>query len=320
LTTDHRSLITDHRTLKLLLLCLPLLIAAWVVWRGAQVDPAYCVPPANAEVAATGVTLPQTLGAWQTPVLEWLPAARMFERIDGRASFYEQFGARGLLYAGWSSPAGAWDLYLYLMNDAAGARGAFLAEASGANQHFSRKPQMRGTPGSLFFLHGAAYGQLIAIQPAAPPASVTDLVARILALLPAAGDEADPSAYLRHPAVAADSLEYCEADAFGYQSLTRIYSAHAVLQEESATWFIATLSNHAAAAEIVRRYTAELRRFGASAMFTNANAAGGQMLGAWEVLAHTNTMIYGIRDAGSHTALTQHWHALQHHLQRGPTP
>lgn len=291
----------------------------WVVWRGTQVDPAYFVPPANAEIADVGVTLPTTLGVWQTPALEWLPAERMYERIDGRASFYEQFGARGLLYAGWSSPAGAWDLYLYLMNDATGARGAFLAEANGANQHFSLKPHVRGTPGTLFFLHGAAYGQLIATTPAAPPSSITNLAARIIALLPSSVEELDPSTYLRHPTVAADSLEYSEADAFGYQSLARIYSAQAVLQEESATWFVATLSNHASAADVVRRYAAELRTFGATDIFTNDYAVGGQMLGAWELLARTNTMVYGIRDAGSHTALTQHWHALHLHLQRGPT-
>lgn len=317
--TENRKLTAADRTLKLLLLCLPPLLAVWI-WRAGQCyDPAFTTPPADpasAAAAAAPVTLPAALGAWQAAGIEWLPAARMFERINGRASFYEGFGARGLLYAGWTSPAGTWDLYLYLMNDANGARGAFLAEAAGANQQFALGAQARGTAGTLFFVQGAAYGQLLAAQPDATPASVTDLAAHIIARLPAAASELDPTAYLRHPAVTPDTLEYAEADAFGYQSLTRMYSAQAVVQKESATWLVAVASNSAAARDALRRYADELRTFGVTDAFPEEHIAGGAMLGVWELLACSNTLVYGVREAGSHAALTQHWHALHHHLHQ----
>jgi hypothetical protein len=304
---------------KLLLFCLPPLVAAWVIWRGQQYDPAFTTPPAEpaGTAAAAPVTLPATLGAWQAAGIEWLPAARMFERIDGRASFYEGFGARGLLYAGWTSPTGAWDLYLYVMNEANGARGAFLIEAAGAKQQFALGAQARGTAGTLFFVQGAVYGQLLAAQPEAAPASVTDLAAQIIARLPAAARELDPTAYLRHPAVTPDTLEYAEAEAFGYQSLTRIHSAQAVVQKESATWLVAVASNSVAAMDTLRRYADELRTFGVTDAFPEEEIAGGPMLGMWELLACSNTLVYGVREASSQTVLTQHWHTLHHYLYPG---
>jgi hypothetical protein len=51
--------------------------------------------------------------------------------------------------------------------------------------------------------------------------------------------------------------------------------------------------------------------------FPEEEIAGGPMLGMWELLACSNTLVYGVREASSQTVLTQHWHTLHHYLYPG---
>ena len=81
-----------------------------------------------------------------------------------------------------------------------------------------------------------------------------------------------------------------------------VRAAQYVYKGATTTWYTA-----AGGKETVRAYADELRTYGAEEMFEDNHGVGGKFLGMWEYLGATPDGLYGVRDAGDHNTLTQHW-------------
>ena len=111
-----------------------LLIAGWLfpvvllvlfAIKGRVYAPAVFAPPAS-EISA--LPMPVTLGDWALEDGLVLPAERMYEKINGKASYYLQFGAAQLCCGEWVANGQRWDMYLYRFETEQGARGAYSGE------------------------------------------------------------------------------------------------------------------------------------------------------------------------------------------------
>ncbi len=296
----------------LILGAVPLGLAALIAWQGQRIDRAFIDPPLDDTPAAGGLALPETLGAWRMAYPEWFPRERIYEKINGRDVLFFQFGVERLHCATWSGP-GTWDMYLYTMREAAGARGVWLAEKPPTAQFAAE--QLWATPGSAAVQHGPYYLYLSASAPDEPWEHATNLLALLCAHLPITADTTrDPAALLPRSGMRDDSLQYHANDAFGFDTLDGIHAAAYREDDDDAIWFVTVADNDRRAAALVAQYREEFTHFGGSQVFAHAHGFAGVMFDAWELIAHTNEVVYGVRDADSHHTLTQHWERLLYHL------
>jgi|GEM_PF-1320889 len=303
------------RLARLGLWLLPAGIAAVVMWRGARVDPAFVAPPGEA-AAPSGLAFPEAIGAWRTTTPhEWFPRERIYEKIDGRDVLFFQYGVQSLQFATWEGGS-SWDMYLYTMGAPAGARGAWLAEKP-ATAQLDDTGTAWFAPGAAAAYHGHYYLSLSAAQPDASIMDATNLLALLCAQLPVAAIAThDPAALLPRDGMRENSLEFIPREAFGFDTLDNIHAAGYSVGGHDAVWFVAVASDHTAAAGLVARYAEEFTRFGGSQAVNHADGFSGVMFDAWEMIAHTNEIVFGVREADSYDTLTQHWERVLQHIQR----
>lgn len=302
------------RVVRLLLWVLPVGIVALVLWRGTCVDPAFVQPPGKAAMPS-GLPFPKMLGAWRAVAHEWFARERIYEKIDGRDVLFMQYDVQSLQCVTWDG-ASTWDMYLYTMRAPAGARGVWLAEKPAAAQ-LSHDGTAWFTPGAAAAHHGQFYLALSAAHADASVTDATNLLALLRAHVPVTAAPArDPAALLPHDGMRENSLEFIPNDAFGFETLDTIHAAGYRVADDDAVWFVTVASDHVAAAALVSQYAEEFARFGGSQTFAHAHGFAGVMFDAWETIAHTNDIVFGVRDADSFDTLTQHWHRLLLHIHR----
>jgi hypothetical protein len=286
------------------LLIVPFVLVAVLAWTGGTVNPAYVEPPQHA--GGGGIALPAQLAGWELSGAEWFEAERMFEKIDGKAPLYIEFGARGL-YAGTLERDGdAWDMYVYAMEKPGGAEGVFIKEKPGNVESAGVGADSYAASGSLVLHAGPYYIQLAALAADADVTAAKTLAQSILDSLPevsADADEGQPG--LPSEGQLAGTLDVLPQDAFGFSSLSGVRAAQYAYAGATATWYTAE-----GGAEAIRAYAAELRTYGAEDVFEDEHGAGGKFIGMWEYLGATPNGLYGVRDARDRAQLEQHWRAL----------
>jgi hypothetical protein len=287
---------------KIVLLIVPFVLIAVLVWTGGTVNPAYVVPPRQAG-GSGGIELPAELDGWQLNGGEWFDAQRMFEKIDGKAPLYIDFGARGLYAGSFERDGDAWDMYLYAMADPGGAEGVFIRERSGQVEPADVGVDSYASSGSLVLHAGPYYIQLGALAAKADIEEAKDLARSILDNLPGVSGEAEAEKpALPREGQLAGTLDVAPQDAFGFSSLHGVRAAQYVDNGTTATWYTAEGGK-----ETVQAYGDELRTYGAEDVFEDDHGVGGKFLGMWEYLGATPDGLYGVRDAVDRATLTQHW-------------
>ncbi len=297
--------------------CRQILIAGWLFpfvlvsiffWKGRQYDPAFFEPP-----AATGSSLPVplSLAGWLLEGGEAFSADRMYEKINGRADYYLQYGASGLYCGEWASDRHRWDMYLYEFADARGARGAFSGERPA---EFRLLDSLDGytVPGQVAAIVGTFYLQLSAQQIGSDLETARNLAEKIIHHLGGPDSEPHTSEAERTPAVLAGEMlvpgseGFLLENAFGFSALHNVQIARVVLDGVEALWFGAEGGKEALA-----EYVDELTQYGGEEIFTQAGGVGGSMFGTWEVVEVAEKGLWGVRDVESKEDLLRHWRALQ---------
>jgi len=291
----------------------PFVLAGLFFWKGTVYDPAVFEPPAM-EGGGSGLPVPAAIGGWALDGGETLPADRMYERINGRASYYLQYGATALHYGTWSADGKMWDMYLYEFSSPAGARGAFDGEAP------SQRRELEGAkgyavPGQVAAAAGAFYLSLSAYEAGADAAAAEELAVE-LALVLGGGEIQDETeeeltpSMLAGEAAVAESDEFLPQNAFGFSSLQEVRTVRAALDGTETVWFRA-----AGGTEALANYAAELAEYGGSELFEADGGTGGSMFGSWEFAADADGALWGIRDAASKDILLKHWSAMKTALE-----
>ncbi len=289
---------------------LPLILMLLFFWKGGRYDPAFFEPPVG-EVSAFPV--PASVEEWVLENPQRLPADRMFEKINGRADYYLQYGATGLSCGEWVSDGQRWDMYLYEFNSSQGARGALAGE---------RPAKCRAldgidgyvVPGQVAASAGLFYLQLSAQQVGADMEPAEKLAAELVQYLGGSEDvssetETNPAS-LAGAAHVEGSEGFLLESAFGFSALNEVQTARVLLDGEETVWFSAF-----GGAEALAAYAAELEEYGGGENFEQDGGCGGSMFGTWEFAGVVDEILWGVRDAFSKEILLQHWAAMQAALE-----
>ena len=298
-----------------ILVAIPVLILAAIVFKGRVYDPAYFTPPESAHDGGRGTrALPDTIEGWRSGDTRWLPDERMYEVINGKAQFYQKFGVEGLHTGTWANGDAEWQMFLYVMDSASAAEGAFFAERPESATRVEAGTEAYTVPGAVMVQAGQYYLQLVAVSTSISTDSGLELARRLLGdIMPvtdgiAASDAMLPEQF-REPG--SDGLH--AADAFGYTSLSGVHFASYTVADESTTWFIVDGDDRTVSA-----YRDELARYGAKALFAEDGGVGGDMYGSWEILGVVGGVPIGVRGASSREVLMNHWRTWKQLKERQP--
>ncbi len=289
---------------------LPPVLALLFALKGRHYDEGFYLPPA---AAASALPVPGALGAWTLEGGDVLPADRMFEKIDGKADYYLQYGAVELCSGEWVADGQRWDMYLYRFKEAQGARGAYNGERPADGKPLEGI-EGYAVPGQAAVSAGCFYLQLNAQTAEADPAPAVELARTLASLLGGvAGDEV-PDAAVDLAVLAGDAAagteEYLPENAFGFSVFAGVRSIRVRLGPGEAVWF--TCPGDAAT---VAAYAEELAAFGGEECFDEDGMAGGAMFGSWSLAGVMEGAVWGVQEAATRDALSAHWSALRERLE-----
>ncbi len=286
---------------------LPFALVCLLYIEGRHIDPAYVEPP-GADAGLSAVPFPLEAAGWSFGSLESYPRDRIYEKINGRLQYYEQYDVEHLYAGTWSKENRSWDLYAYVFPDEVSARGALSGERPPEAEPLDGIYGYR-VPGMVAAAGGTLYVQLIASSPQADAEEVLPL----LPILTGMPDDAEPAgrspltpAELAGDLAVPDSESLLPENAFGHTSLQQVQTVRVVLDDQEAIWFLA----RGGRAEL-EHFAGELETYGADSRFELDGARGGDMYGEWAIAGILENGLWGIAQASSRDGLIQHWQQLK---------
>jgi hypothetical protein len=285
----------------------PLVVAVLFFAKGQKYDAAYFEPPVP---DFSALPVPSEVGEWVLEGGAMLPADRMFEKINGKAAYYHQYGATGLCSGEWVASGQRWDMYLYSFAEGQGARGAYSGERPSDGVAIEGVEGYT-VPGQAAMTAGQFYLQLNAQTANADAGVAAALALELGMLLGGTAEESTDEAGIDLAALAADDNvgggeEFLPESAFGFSVLNNVRTIKVSLAGTETVWFTAPGD-----AETVSAYAEELAMYGGENLFSQNSGSGGSMFGSWEFAGLVDGAVWGIHNAPSREALLQHWEALR---------
>mgnify|MGYP001823932308 CR=1 FL=1 len=288
----------------------PLVLLLLFMVKGRYYNPDVYLPPAL-ELAALPV--PMEVGEWILGNAELLPADRMFEKINGKAAYYLQYGAVELCSGEWALNGQRWDMYLYHFESDQGALGAYNGERPSEGSPIEGV-EGYAMPGQAAMVAGGYYLQLNALAAEADAGPAIELARSLMPHLQ--GDAMDSSSTpeidlvaLAGERFAGEAEEFIPENAFGFSVLDHVRAVDVMLNDAEAVWF-----STEGDAQTVQAYHEELAMYGGEGLFTEDGASGGSMFGTWSVAGVLNGAVWGVQNALSRDELMRHWSMLQSRL------
>ncbi len=145
-------------------------VGGWVAWRGAHPDPelfATAALPNRGKAKLDRGPLPEGLApeGWAEGPIARFPRDRLYEKINGRAGYYEAFGVESLHFVSLTArdePSLAIDLELYDLGAAARALGAYAGErAEGVTSTVDPSGLSHLARNALLLTRGRYYARVI---------------------------------------------------------------------------------------------------------------------------------------------------------------
>lgn len=286
---------------------LPVAVLLLFIVKGQFYNPAVFMPPAS---VVTALPVPVSWGSWALENGMVLPAERMFEKINGKADYYLQYGAVELSSGEWMADGQGWDMYLYRFETPQGARGAYNGEKPADGQPIEGVEGYT-LPGQAAMTVGTYYLQLNAFSAGADPAQAVELCMALKSHLDSAVEDNAQKQQIGLVALAGTDIVgeaegFVPESAFGFSVFSNVRTVDVSLNDSDAVWFV-TDGDPAT----VAGYAEELALYGGEDLFTEGDASGGSMFGSWSIAGVIGGQIWGVQNAPSREALMQHWSALQ---------
>ncbi len=289
---------------------LPVMLVLFFFVKGRHYDPAFFEPPA---AESSALPVPSTVGEWVLEGAQSFPADRMFEKINGKADYYLQYGAIELCSGEWVANGQRWDMYLYRFKEEQGARGAYIGERPSDGKAIEGVGGYT-VPGQAALAAGPFYLQLNAQAAGADTRAAVELALALVSTWGRARPPGEPEeinlAALAGDAMVGDPEGFFPESAFGFSVLNNVRTIQVSLNGSEAVWF--TMPGNA---ETIAAYAEELAMYGGGNLFSQNGGSGGSMFNSWEFAGILNGTVWGIHNAPSREALLQHWDALKEKLQ-----
>ncbi len=301
---------------KYIILLIPWVILALIIYKGRQVNDAFFIPPQmDIKNTLPEIILPEEILKWKRHNTSWFPAEKMYEKIDGRDQFFQQYGASGLLSATWqNNNFPEWDMLLYKLKGIDEANAVFINNAESMPVKTDDDIKWVLDRGWLIACRDCFYLEMTSITESTNTQYIIPLAQEIMNSLPVSGETNKiQKILLPKTHKIANSENFISEDAFGFSSLQNIHSAEYNLNDTQSTRFIADGN---ANKNIFRAFTNELFEYGASNIFSTPNMAGGEMYGSWIIAGITNNKFYGIFNAPSQQSLLSHWNEFSTFIKK----
>jgi len=248
----------------------------------AQVEAEIAAVPQPQKAIAAMLPLTDLPPGWTaaksgTKYIESFNADNLYEKIDGRAESFLQYGVKGMAYTFYhptGDPSNELQLYVFEMADSLKALGKYGSEKPDEAKTIPVGDEGYTAAGSTLFHAGKYYTQIVSTQddpkfaafalelakrvaarqkpggspaPAKPTAEITP--ATYFAFLPAAGKQGDN--------------KYVAQDVFGYSFLTDVFMAD--YKEGDVTWqgFLRPYGDDKEAKQVLEKYVASVKQDGA---------------------------------------------------------
>jgi hypothetical protein len=288
----------------------PVVLLVLFAVKGRFYDPAAFAPPAS-EVSA--LPIPAAVEGWVLEDGTALPADRMYEKINGKADYYLQYGADELCSGEWIANGQRWDMYLYRFETEQGAQGAYSGERPSDGQAIEGV-EGYSVPGQAAMTIGKYYLQLNALTAGADPAPAVDLAMLLVPYLGESPDGMETDAQIDLAVLAGgdmtgDAEGFLPESAFGFSVFENVRTVQVSLDGDEASWFTAPGDD-----VLVAAYMEELAIYGGEEQFTENGASGGSMFGSWGLAGVLNGEVWGVQNAASREALMLHWNTLRKRL------
>ena len=291
-----------NKLIKFILIIIPIFFLVIFFYSGRKFNNDYFLP--KVEIAQSDMSLPKNLKGWILGNLKWFPEEKMFEKIDGRATFYRQIGVDGLLAGDWIKNGKSWAMYLYKMTSARAAKQAFLSERAEKTSEIKIGAAAYFSDGALTIRAGNLYAQFIADNPEASAIAITGLAVEVVNKLlkeKVTKEEKNIFAFAEKFAVP-KSENFIAEDAFGFTSLKNVETTLCVVNGITSRWI--AIENGAG---VFEDYKNELKKYGCEDFFETEDEAGGNMFGEWEVGGIVGKHFFGVREAENKNQLLLHW-------------
>ena len=301
------------KLLKTILIIIPPIILLLIFLKGKSFDNDFFSPQINS--VQNGWMLPDNIDGWISANLKWFPEDKMFEKIDGKATFYRQIGVDGLLAGDWVKNGKTWGMYLFKMKNDNAAKQAFLSERGNDFTKINIGDAAYSVSGALTLKKQNLYLQLVADNPDGKTESVSGLALSIANLLLTEKNKKEDSKQensffaLAKDFAIQGSDNFIAEDAFGYTSLKNVDDLVCVVNSSTAKWFF--VENGAG---ILNNYKNELKDYGCENFFETENTVGGNMFGEWEMAGIINSNLFGVREAENKKQLLIHWEKIKNIL------
>ena len=225
---------------------------------GYETSPAPASAPKNQPIEIPGAT---PMGE-----TEFYSADTLYEKINGRAPAYLEFGfqqLRSRSFAGTPDKGSFVDVYEYRMNSPVNAFGIFAIERDPEGRPLDFAPDGYSGDMGYFFRQGNSYVQVIASdQKPATLALAKSLAGQLAKSIPA--DDSGLGARRNLPAKDMKSVSYTQDNAQGQAFLTEVFEADYEFDGKKITFFL-MLTTPEAAAKAWESYLAFSGRYGGKA-------------------------------------------------------
>jgi len=234
---------------------------------------------------------------------------RLYEKINGRAVLFQEYGLVRLDFATVSANTSTFDVYVYRMGDADGALGVYLAEASQDSTPVDLGVPADRSGGLVRAVAGRTY---LVVMPLEQDGDATGAVKLAAAILPGAEPRKAhvPGVIDLLPKAGRvkGTLSYNKESAFGLKSLHDMFSCAYAVDGVEFEYLLRRAADGRARA-VLAAVRDELQAFGGSVMSFASDGLSGTLFDRRIVLVSRNGMILGI-----YGQLSQH--EAKRHLNR----
>ncbi|MFO0889231.1 MAG: DUF6599 family protein [Isosphaeraceae bacterium] len=269
------------------------------------------VPEPQKGIAAmlplTGLPEGWTVGKSGTKYIETFNAENLYEKIDGRAESFLQYGVKGMAYTFYhpaGDPSNELQLYVFEMPDTLKALGKYGSEKPEEAKSISVGNDGYTAAGSTLFYAGKYYTQIVSTQDdpkfaafalelakrvaehqkpggggaattaSAPPPPTAGDAPKAAAEKPSAGEVTPQTYFALLPAQGKQGdNKYVSQDVFGYSFLSDVFMAD--YKEGDVTWqgFLRPYRDAKEAKEVLEKYVAGVKQDGAEVKDLQAEGA-----------------------------------------------